>query len=314
MSSTHRTSGVEEEGISNENVYATPRQITNLEQCFFYHTMDIPGYGHVEGEWDLRGNVREYLGNVDFKGKRVLEIGVSSGFLSFYMESQGAEVVGFDLSEHQSWDIVPYAGWDYNKQVLEYKEGMRKTNNAFWLAHKAHDSSVRMVYGTVYAIPQEIGIVDISTFCSVLLHVRDPFWALQNALRLTRETVIVTDRVSDRYRIPLPKILKKLKVLRTMAARANLPLKVYTKIADSSMIFLPRHWEQRPFATWWHFNPEIIKRFIGVLGFEKTQVTYHFQNWKGEKVLLFTVVGHRTKPMEPTSMQFPSMAGRLLGD
>ncbi len=287
-----------EGGISTEDIYAAPRQISNLEQCFFYHTMDIPGYGHVEGEWDLRGNEHAYLGNVDFKGKRVLEIGVASGLLSFFMESRGAEVVGFDLSEEHSWDIVPYAGWDYKKQVLEYKTGMRKINNAFWLAHRAHNSRVRMVYGTVYAIPQGIGVVDISTFCSVLLHVRDPILALQNALRLTRETVIVTEVVSDRYGIPLPRMLKKLKLLRTMVTRSNLPLKLYTKVADSSMIFLPQYREQSPFATWWHFNPEIIKRFVGVLGFETTDVTYHFQKWRGKKILLFTVVGHRTKPME----------------
>lgn len=63
--------------------------------------MDIPGYGGVEGEWDLRKGVKEYLGNVDFKGKRVLEIGTASGFLCFYMEGQGAEVVAYDLQRNK---------------------------------------------------------------------------------------------------------------------------------------------------------------------------------------------------------------------
>jgi hypothetical protein len=43
--------------------------------------MELPGRGVIEGrDWDLRGSVDEYLGNVDFAGQRVLEIGPASGF------------------------------------------------------------------------------------------------------------------------------------------------------------------------------------------------------------------------------------------
>src|SRR5947208_16942976 len=38
----------------NEDVYATPRVVTDLADCYFYHTTDIPGVGTVRGEWDLR--------------------------------------------------------------------------------------------------------------------------------------------------------------------------------------------------------------------------------------------------------------------
>jgi predicted nicotinamide N-methyase len=47
------------------------------------------------------------------RGKRVLEIGTASGFLCFTMERMGAEMVAYDLSGGQDWDIVPYAGLDY---------------------------------------------------------------------------------------------------------------------------------------------------------------------------------------------------------
>jgi 2-polyprenyl-3-methyl-5-hydroxy-6-metoxy-1,4-benzoquinol methylase len=88
-------------------LYAQPRDVTNLGNCDFYHTMDLPGYGTVEGGWDLRGSVREYLGGVSFTGKRVLDVGKASGFLTFHMESQGAEVVAYDLSEYHGWDVIP---------------------------------------------------------------------------------------------------------------------------------------------------------------------------------------------------------------
>src|SRR5438876_64896 len=94
-------------------VYAEARSLNDLADCYFYHSMEIPGYGLVEGPWDLRGGVDDYLGGVDLHDKRVLEIGTASGFLCFTMEGRGAKVVAYDLSEEQSWDVVPYAQYDH---------------------------------------------------------------------------------------------------------------------------------------------------------------------------------------------------------
>src|SRR6478736_6007586 len=89
------------------SVYAPSRRVTQLEDCFFYHTMDVPGYGTIPGPWDLRGHVDAYLGGVDLRGKRVLELGTASGFVCMEMEKRGAEVVAFDLSEDYDQDLVP---------------------------------------------------------------------------------------------------------------------------------------------------------------------------------------------------------------
>lgn len=55
--------------------FAEERLVTNIEDCYFYHTMDIPGHGVVEGEWDLRANISNYLGGCNFQGQRVLDVG-----------------------------------------------------------------------------------------------------------------------------------------------------------------------------------------------------------------------------------------------
>src|SRR5436190_7409780 len=89
-------------------VFAQPRIVADAIECDFYHTMEIPGHGLVRGQWDLRGNVDEYLGNFDFAGKRVLEIGPASGFLTFELERRGAEVVAVDVGDQKPWDFVPY--------------------------------------------------------------------------------------------------------------------------------------------------------------------------------------------------------------
>ena len=57
----------------------------------------------------MRPNLKKYLGGVDFRGRRVLDVGCASGILSFYMERQGAEVVSFDLDKNGDWDMVPFA-------------------------------------------------------------------------------------------------------------------------------------------------------------------------------------------------------------
>ena len=88
----------------NRHIYASPRVVTDITQCYFYHTIDLPEIGTVEGNWDLRAGLHEYLGNFDFRGKRVLDIGTANGILSFWMEKHGAEVISFDLDKEGDWD------------------------------------------------------------------------------------------------------------------------------------------------------------------------------------------------------------------
>jgi SAM-dependent methyltransferase len=252
------------------NVFAPERLVTNAADCIFYHTMEIPGHGLVEGEWDLRADPATYLGNVDLRGKRVLEVGTASGFLCYYMERQGADVVAFDLSEEQSWDLVPYARSAYGEARERNKKGIRRHNNGWWFAHRAFESRAKVVYGTVYEIPSDIGLVDICTFCSVLLHVRDPFLALESALRLTRDTVIITElRPVDPDRVGGP-----------------------------FLRFKPEFRKGFPPGTWWDMSPAAIQEFIGVLGFEQSEVKYHQAGvYSGKARALYTVVGRRTVPL-----------------
>lgn len=36
------------------SIYAKPRHVRDLSECYFYHTMDLPGVGTRLGNWDLR--------------------------------------------------------------------------------------------------------------------------------------------------------------------------------------------------------------------------------------------------------------------
>lgn len=266
------------------SVYATPKHVTDLKDCYFYHTMEIPGHGVVQGEWDLRGGEQDYLGRVDLRGKRVLELGTASGFLCFAMEKMGAEVVAIDLSENDSWDIVPYATLDVPKLIAERKAHIRKQHNGYWLAHRAFGSRARVVHSSVYQIPTSIGPFDVTTLGSILLHLRDPLTALERALSMTRETVVITEIPTQFQR------LTRMAWVRLMGHG------LFSRFIKPRMEFLPNARAQAPTETWWYLSPELLAQWISVLGFSDITFSYHTQRYQGRKVPLYTLVGRRPRP------------------
>jgi SAM-dependent methyltransferase len=237
--------------------------------------MDVPGFGVMEGQWDIRGHEREYTGSVDVRGKRVLDVGAASGFFTFYFERKGADVIAYDLSEDDEWDIVPFASTDLQSFRNERRLVMRRLNNSFRLAHAAFDSRARAAYGTIYELPGEIGEVDVAFFGSILLHTRDPFRALQSVAAITRETIVVTDVLDP-------------------------------SLQGAEMRFLPDPTSMEPKETWWTLSPELMGRFLRVLGFAEIQVTTHEQQSKFGARTFFTVVARRS------GQGSPSLLGRAV--
>tara|TARA_B110000438_G_C15760706_1_gene627141 strand:- start:134 stop:907 length:774 start_codon:yes stop_codon:yes gene_type:complete len=253
--------------------YANKINDINVEDCYFYHTMELPDFGVVYGEWDLRKNLNKYLGNVDFSNNSVLDVGCANGFISFQIEKQSSRVLAYDLSPEQEWDIVPYHNINLEQHIQERKKHIEKINNGFWLAHKAFSSDVKMIYGSIYNINSEIGQFDIGILGSILLHLRDPFLALQEVSKHIKKKIIITDIVR-KYRGKLPALIE-----------------LFPSI--NIMRFLPHISNNNQHDTWWELSPKLVSNFIKILGFENIQVTHHYQIYKGKKIKLYTVVGER---------------------
>jgi hypothetical protein len=283
-------------------LYATPRSVTGLEECWFYHTMDLPVYGTVQGEWDLRAGLGEYLGGVELGGKRVLEVGTASGFVCFSMERQGAEVVAVELAPGRPHDFIPRAGaGNLTRFLRETQRGLDRMRNSFWLAHQAFGSRARVHYGSAYALPAALGRFDASTFGCVLMHLRDPFLALANALRLTRDTVILTlalNRQSWEPTVMQRGLLARMRRSARHLARRLLGYGPPPPHADAipCMVFLPPSQRDNT-DTWWFFTPSVLQQFLDVLGFEDSRVTYHRQLYRGRPHPMYTIVAHRTQPL-----------------
>jgi hypothetical protein len=258
----------------SKSLFAPPRDVVNLADCLFYHTVDLPGYGTIPGFWDIRGNESRYLGDQTFTGKRVLEIGPASGHLSFFMESQNAEVVSIETSQDYSWEFF----WDLSdsapsglQDMLKLnRENMERFRNSYWFCHRAHGSKARVHYGNGYNVPPELGKFDIAVLACVLLHTKSPLTILENCARVTQERIIIVEPF-----------------------RAG-------QLAQVPAEFLPKN-NDEGWDTWWAFSPKFFVDVLRSMGFTYSRVTFHTQQCVGKPVDMFTLVASRNAIVDPIS-------------
>ena len=161
---------------SNDKIFAVPQKVEDVADCYFYHTVELPGYGVITGDWDLRHGVDDYLGKVAFAGQRVLEIGPASGFVTFEMEKRGAEVVSVEVTAEHGWDFVPYPASKLEEVFGPRQIVMQRLKNSYWFSHAVQHSKARLYYGDVYNLPSSLGKFDIA-----VNDVMKANWVLGNA-------------------------------------------------------------------------------------------------------------------------------------
>lgn len=232
-----------------------PPNRPSLEGCTFYHTIDLPGLGTQNGQWDLRPTIDAYLGRVDFAGKRVLDVGAANGFLTFEMERRGADVVAFDLPSGGEWDLVPFAGLEQRVAELRafYESAVPRRTQAFWLAHSLFGSRARLHLGNIYRLPETLGRFDVAMVGMILGHLRDPFGALMSISRLVERTIVITEVALDHD--------------------------------GAFAYFMPDAAQPHDTASWWATSEDCRTRMLGVLGFELQsceRLAHHHVN--GEQV------------------------------
>ena len=247
--------------MSDEKIFAVPLKVEDVADCHFYHTMEVPGHGLMNGEWDLRGRVDDYLGRVDFAGQRVLEIGPASGFLTFEMEKRGAEVVSVEVTAEHGWDFVPYPASKLEEVFGPRRMVMQRLKNSYWFSHAAHHSKANVYYGDVYNLPAALGQFDIALMGSVLLHCRDPLRIVEQCGQKAKSLIITDMFHPDLESAPV------------------------CRLAPTPQKFL---WH-----TWWHFSTQFFTQFLAVMGFTTAEILRHQQYRLGRAYTLFTNVSNR---------------------
>ncbi|MBZ9909343.1 hypothetical protein LB557_25370 [Mesorhizobium sp. BR115XR7A] len=181
--------------------YARPLDVNSVDECIFYHSYDLPESGYVRGHWDLRGRFDDYINGESLDGKRVLDVGTASGFLSFEAEKGGAEVVSFDAESAAVWDRIPFpkhnAAEERRIWVAGANDYLTKWKRSCWLAHREFRSKNKIAYGNVYDIPAELGMFDTVIVGQILVHLRDMLGALSSIARRCSKTMIIAEGMID---------------------------------------------------------------------------------------------------------------------
>lgn len=226
--------------------YEQPRYVESLDECFFYHTMELPSFGEVHGHWDLRGRFDDYVGGVDVSGKSVIDIGTATGFLSFAAEAQGAtRVVSFDMSDVRQQTFLPFKDKLYSRDrdawAKEYGAEIEQWKNAYWLCHRLLESKAEVFYGNVYEIPLELGQFDVAIVGGVLEHLNDQITALSSIARVTKERIVIVT--------PLLETEERIARFEALAAHPENDF------------------------TWWRYSLGVYREVLGMLGFEIERVS-----------------------------------------
>lgn len=248
------------------------RTVTDRSACNFYHDVQLPDGTVVVGQWDLRKTADEYLGGVDFSGKRVIEVGPASGFLSLYMEHNGAHVTGIEPPLDTFWDLVPRAGvtaW----QKEDFKRQIERVRNSFWYLHRVFGSKVELYEADAYNLPASLGVFDTAVLASVLVHCNSPARMIASVAGLGVTEMIITEQY-------------------------------YPALGDQPICRLLPSLQNSIFDAWWSFSPAFFHRYLEVLGFGKVTTTYHRQVYHGsgqsEPIAMFTLVASdRTREVDP---------------
>lgn len=102
----------------------------------------------------------------DLKGKRVLDIGTSSGAFAFYLEDLGANVLAIDVCAPEQ--------------------------HGFRLIHEIRDSEIEFRRAAVYDLnPEDFGYFDIIAFFGVFYHLKHPILAFERINSVCKEGALV---------------------------------------------------------------------------------------------------------------------------
>lgn len=223
-----------------ECIFQKPMAEVLQEDCIFYHSFDLPDGRSIIGDWDMRGKFDEYIGHVSLAGKRVIDFGTASGFLSFEAEKRGANVVSFDADSTSRYTRLPHAASLYARDpeaaIREDDKWLDGVKRSYWYAHNALLSKNRVVYGDIYNLPKELGLFDIAIIGQFLVHNRSGIDVLQAVAKNTSDYLIITEGV--------------------------------WQIEEPAAKFIGRADRPSDFYSYWLYSPAFYYEVMGMLGFK----------------------------------------------
>jgi 2-polyprenyl-3-methyl-5-hydroxy-6-metoxy-1,4-benzoquinol methylase len=240
----------------------------DVENFFWYHTVELPGGLVTPGSYDYRAVVPNFGFPVDMTGMSVLDIGSATGFWAFEFERRGARVTSVELPNLASWDVFPgeTAAQSLSKQERLLRDHLVMTDKQrtiffgpdgldrimyfmvegpFSFCHKVLGSKIQRHHGRIYDLPRELGKFDFVFVSDVLLHTINPLEALASAAALCRRTLVVAQE---------------------LAGREN---------DGAAMLYIGGETVGRDDGIWWVFNQRCLEQLLRKLGFQDVRAVGH---------------------------------------
>jgi tRNA (mo5U34)-methyltransferase len=171
---------VKEETMATASVDSREELVARVQSLKWAHQIDLGDGIVTPGEWGTHSpSLWQAIGEIDFGGKTVLDVGCWDGLWSFEAERRGAATVyATDLMSQQSFRLPTFA-----------------------LAHEALKSRVHYEPNlSVYDV-ERLGIrdFDVVIFAGVYYHLKDPLRALATLRRVMKEggQILVEGAVID---------------------------------------------------------------------------------------------------------------------
>jgi len=158
-----------------------------VESLTWVHTIDLGDGIVTRGEWGRpHPLILKAFSDIDFTGKRVLDIGCWDGLWSFEAAKRGAREVYATDNVSQRWG---------------------RNQATFSLAHKALKSRAQYYpQVSVYDIKEKLGVhdFDVVIFCGIYYHLKNPLLAFARLREVMKdggtmivEGEVITDRVES---------------------------------------------------------------------------------------------------------------------
>jgi hypothetical protein len=237
---------------------------TTEADSVFYHTVELPDGRVISGDWDLRGHEDTYLGGSPFAGKRVIEYGPATGWISAHIAARARALTVFDLPIGAGPDPIPglfNVPETFALSAAAHTDGQR---NSWWFVRNTLGFQAHAVYADIFDPPGDLGRYDIAVFGCILLHLMHPYRALQGAAAITDEAIIVTD----------------------------LALSPHGREVDPELLFAPSPPPNGVFH-WWYLSSLAVCQMLVALGFPQLAVTTHRPVRMPDAPPLYTVIARR---------------------
>ena len=189
------------------------------EHDFWYHSYYFDNGYTIRGDYDIGRDVLGYGFPLDMHEMTVLDVGVGSGWFSFWFEQCGATVTATDVRGYTDFDVFgrpEHPPIEIEKPEPDTHERGRPiyfspVSRGFWIMRDLLHSQVRYVNVRISDLTPNLfdgQRFDLVFVGALLLHVRDPVGALAAVRSVCRGSVIATTPLApSEYDAPMPTMI-----------------------------------------------------------------------------------------------------------